>query len=499
MLVTIVAISFLLRAAQIENSMPYPRQVDEPAVLEPAARIVTTGSYHPTYFTYPSLPIYLAAAGLGLGVVRAAASLEARTVDEIGRVSYPYYSAPTVAKTARQLFAMLSVLALVGVGVATLHYVGERSGLILAPLILALSPYFFEMSWRYVNVDISAACFATLCLAATLAGTRHPSMRWSAVIPGLCAGLAAGSKYIHGLLLLTVLLGIWLFVARGRRGDAMLVATLACGVTFVATSPYVVLDVPTFIDGLAFNARHYAFGHAGHESAPGFAKLGYYGGQLLKDFGPVALIVAGVAIAGAARSDWRRTLVLPVLPVLATRIACRLSAWSSYATSCLSSLGSPWPLPPDCCRFAMALRAESRPNGFPRRGCSPAGTVVLALLFLVTVGWGLARLPAQFHVPPESRTDIVAWIGEHVSVEHTLLVPEELGLDARPLEALGYNVVAEPFLGPGPTERREVGELVDAMPHPFVVLVPTWGIDQRFPGAESRRHPQPDCSRTWFR
>ena len=314
-LVAIVAASFWLRAVQIEGSMPYPRQVDELAVMEPAARIVTSGDFHPTYFTYPSLPIYLAAAGVGLGVVRAAANLEIRDVQGIGSVSYPYYSVPTIAQTARQLFALLSVLTLVAAGVAAFQLVGERSALVIAPLMLTLSPYFFEMSWRYVNVDIAGACFATLCLAATLTGTRHPSMRWLAIIPGVCAGLAAGSKYIHGLTLLTVLLGIWLFMDRKRRGDALLLATIACGATFVATSPYVVLDLPTFIDGLAFNARHYAFGHAGYEGDPGLTKLGYYGGQLLKDFGPVALIFSFVAIASAARSDWRRTLVLLSFPL----------------------------------------------------------------------------------------------------------------------------------------------------------------------------------------
>ena len=439
-LVAIAAASFWLRAVQIEGSMPYPRHTDEGAVLKSAARIVTTGDYHPTYFTYPSLPIYLAATGLGLGVVRAAANLEIRDVQGIGSVSYPYYSVPTIAQTARQLFALLSVLTLVAAGVAAFQLVGERSALVVAPLTLTLSPYFFVMSWRYVNVDISGACFATLCLAATLTGTRHPSMRWLAIIPGVCAGLAAGSKYIHGLTLLTVLLGIWLFMDRKRRRDALFVATIACGLTFVATSPYVVLDLPTFIDGLAFNARHYALGHAGYEGERGLAKLGYYGGQLLKDFGPVALIVSFVAIAGAARSDWRRTLVLLSFPL--TLLALLSTQRVEFARNILPLF--PWVAVAVATgllamrRYLMAWILNRR---LSYKWQQPAAASVLFLLFLVAAGYLLARFPAQIHVPPESRVDAVAWIQENATIDHAILVPEELGLDARPPEARGYNVV----------------------------------------------------------
>ena len=173
-LLIICAVSFGLRSEQIDGSLPYPTHPDEGAVMKPAANILKTGHYHPGRFIYPSLPIYLAAGGLGIGFIRAAAKLEVQTVQDIGNVSYPYYSVPTMAETARRLFALFSVVAVAATGAVAFFLLQRAGALALAPLILALSPFFFLMSWRYVNVDIVGTCFVALAVAAALRGTRRP-------------------------------------------------------------------------------------------------------------------------------------------------------------------------------------------------------------------------------------------------------------------------------------------------------------------------------------
>ena len=60
--------SLWLQFKQIDRTLPYPSDVDEGYVAGPAARIVTTGTFHPYTFNYPSLPKYLAAVGMAAGL-----------------------------------------------------------------------------------------------------------------------------------------------------------------------------------------------------------------------------------------------------------------------------------------------------------------------------------------------------------------------------------------------------------------------------------------------
>src|SRR5262245_55432234 len=216
-LVLLCLASLWLQFRHIDRTLPYPWDTDEGFVSGPASRTVTTGTFHPYTFNYPSLPKYLAAGGMAVGFVRAASHHEIRDVHEIGNVGYPYYDTPRVMQGARELFALLAVIALAATGVAAWHAFHEPSAILIAPLMLALSPLYFYQSWTYLNVDIVGLCFSTLTIAATLQGTRRPSMVGSAVIPAVFAGLATASKYTLALVIVPVLAAIGLYLGRGRR------------------------------------------------------------------------------------------------------------------------------------------------------------------------------------------------------------------------------------------------------------------------------------------
>lgn len=480
-LAVLCAASLWLRTNQIDGSLPYPRHVDESAVLKPAAHIVKTGDYHPARFVYPSLPIYLAAGGLALGFVDAAADLEVRTVQDIGNVSYPFYWAPSVVETARRLFAVLAVIALAAAGAVAFGLVQKPSAFVLAPLILTMSPYFFRMSWSYTNVDIVGTCFVTLTIAATLKGSRRPGLQWLVIVPATCAGLAASSKYIYGLVLLSVLLSILLFSERGRRIDGLAVAVLVAGLAFVATSPYAVLDLPGFLDGLAFNASHYASGHIGHESDPGFGKFAYYGGLLLDDLGIVALVAALVGLVAFALSDWRRALVLAAFPValLALLAAQRvefarniLPIFPIYAVLVAVGVYS----------VASVLKTQALARWKPTAWRVPVVASVVALPFVAVMAAPMMSFPDQVRVPRESRVDAVAWIKDNIPPAWTIIVPEELGFDGRPLAVCGYEVRTVDFK---PLDSVDAIEgLFGLTGEPDAVLVPKWGADSRFSGGE---------------
>src|SRR5262245_19961120 len=104
--------SLAVEFRQIDRSLPYPLSVEEGQLAEPATRTVTTGTLHPETFNQPSLPKYLAAAGISFGFLRAASRLQIQDVHAIGRLTFPYYETPAAMKTARQVFALTSIVAI---------------------------------------------------------------------------------------------------------------------------------------------------------------------------------------------------------------------------------------------------------------------------------------------------------------------------------------------------------------------------------------------------
>ena len=84
-LFVICAACFWMRVEHISASLPYSQHIDERAITKPAARILTSGNYHPSNFEYPSFPRYLAAAGMAVGFVIAAPDLKIGKRIEIQR------------------------------------------------------------------------------------------------------------------------------------------------------------------------------------------------------------------------------------------------------------------------------------------------------------------------------------------------------------------------------------------------------------------------------
>ncbi len=179
-LFALCAVAFWIRAAHIAATLPYPQHIDEVHIAQSAANILTTGNYHPGTFNYPSLPKYLAVAAMSVGFISAAPELRLEESpidirDNLGSVSFPFYTLPGVVEKARWLFALLSVVAVAASGVVAYQLLGRPGALILAPLVLALSYYFFFLSHSYLNVDIVGTCFVALGMAAVLQGATSSS------------------------------------------------------------------------------------------------------------------------------------------------------------------------------------------------------------------------------------------------------------------------------------------------------------------------------------
>ena len=490
-LLALCILAFALRWHHIKESLPYPSMNDELHIAPAAAQILKTGDYHPGRLRYPALPTYIAAGAMAIGFLQSAADSKIRNVAEIASVTFPRYSHPRIMRAARMTFALFSVLAIAAAGWMAWLLVGRPSALLTASAVLLMSDYFFMMSWRYLNVDIIATAFVTAAILAALYATRLKySLLRFAVAPAACAGLAAASKYTHVVLLAPIAIAIALFAPPRRRLSAVVVAALTAGLVFVAANPFSVLDLPTFLNDLAYEVRHYASGHLGHDPETGWPKLGFYARAVSADLGIPALIAAGVGLGAATWSDWRRAAIiasfvfgllgllmqqrvefarniLPLFPLFAVFVAAGIH----FAHDRL-------------CAFAAPRLARRWPKLAPWSGGRfnmPLGAAIFLLLGALVLFMPMSKLGDQLVPVQNSRNEAVSWIKRNLPNDTTLIVPSEMGIDVERLIGWGFPVRIVDFV------LLDTAEAVDAAVagiSPVAVLIPRWYADPRFPGAE---------------
>jgi hypothetical protein len=466
--------------ANIANTLPYPHHVDEPAVARAGLRVITTGSFRPESFNYPALPKYLTAAGLGVGVIRAARNAEFLTVELIGNVGYPYYDARLPMQTARQLFVLLSALALAMTAVCAWHAFRRPAIILLAPLITLVTPLYFFHSWSYLNVDIVGTCFVMMTLAACFAATWRPSVVNSAIVPGFCAGLATGSKYTLAVAIVPVLLGVWLFVRPGRRIVGTLTAIGALVAAFLLVAPYSVLDLPAFVNDVAYEGFHYATRHPGFDDPAGLAQLRYYAAHLIADFRPAGMCLAALGLFVGIAVDARRTAMLLALPVASLGLLIQERVHFTRNVLAFHPIIAVF--------VALGLLAAHESL---RRWMTASRWSGLARQHFVQ--WAAAAGLIVIAVPPahvldlvrdrtDSRVAATAWLASRVSSGWTVVVPEQLSFSIRELQASGLNVKVVDLQHA--RTREAVDDLTADVSAPSLILVPRWGSDPNFVGAK---------------
>ena len=469
-----------LEFKHVDGTLPYPLHVDEGFIAGPARRTLKTGTLHPETFNYPSLPHYLAAAGMAVGFVRGAAHMEIRELRQFREVGYPYYDNPGVVGTARRLFVVLSVIALAATGFSAWLAFREPATILLAPLILLATPLFFNHSWTYLNVDIVGTCFVMLTTVTCLVGMRRPSMRQSAIIPGLCAGLATGSKYSLALAVLPVLLGIGLSFTGARRVQAWAASGAAMAAGFLVAVPYSLIDIPRFLDGVAAMAFHYASGHRGFSEEPGLRQLLYYLRHFASEFGAVGAVLAVMGLCVFTVADWRHATVLAIFPVgLVWLLASQrahfvrnvlsvqpfLAIFAAYGLICLHRWALRVAVHRDWVRQAATGRAR-----------------VLAFLILAAAAVPVWHLADILRDRTDSRNLAQAWIEARLQPEWTIVVPRHLNFDARKLEKAGRHVVLVDLKAARDVDA--LNSIMAGVPAPAVIMVPHWGADARYAGQD---------------
>ena len=266
----VVALAF--RLPGVFNGLPYVSNADEPVIYSIAHRMVANGTALPHSYTYPSLHFELNA------LVHAAVSTVGRwfgawhSVNELGLLP-PRPGAAVVLNSEPWAAARLITVAIAVIGVAlvvalTTRLSGSRRWGLVAGLLAATSGIGVATGF-VVAPDALAATTATAAIVAALRlhgrGAIVADRRW-AILTGAMLGLAVGSKYNNGLLVLLVIAAVAMAPPERRptlRHLAILV--LAAGALFLVTTPGALFQPSEFLSALRGIGGHYSSGHPGYE------------------------------------------------------------------------------------------------------------------------------------------------------------------------------------------------------------------------------------------
>lgn len=249
--------------------LPYIYHPDEPGYITISQNIFKTGNLNPHFFNYPSLFFYVNALAYIpyylLGKLMG-------TFDTPNNILPPLSLAMGVTQAQMPTTVLLGRVITICFGVGTVglvYFVGRqitgRTAVgVLASLMVAISPTNVWHS-RLITPDTLVTFFSLASFLASIL-VYQQGKTWQYVVAGMCVGLTASSKYNGGLIVLPLLLAHFLHCGKAAfKQPKLYLALLLCGVGFLATTPYAILDSAKFLNDLRSEAQHYSTGHAGME------------------------------------------------------------------------------------------------------------------------------------------------------------------------------------------------------------------------------------------
>ena len=307
-LLLILLAAFAIRAYGSNFGLPYLYHPDEPAIMDAALRIEARGDPNPHWFNYPSLYIYVQL--FSITIVRPLARLWASWR---GLTTDPLYWQHAIYQVGRVITALLATATVAVVYATGKRLFNWRVGLWAALLLAGLGMHILHA--HYITADVPSAFFSACCLYFAARALEKGSLL-HLTLSALMAGLAAGTKYNAGLVLVTTGLA---FLLSCRDADdlispAWLLIPLGAAVGFFGSTPYALLDYDAFNEGLQAELEHYRTGHQGAEGSDNWR---WYGLYLYREgmFPPLAWASALGALWTFVRRT-RKDILLILFPIL---------------------------------------------------------------------------------------------------------------------------------------------------------------------------------------
>jgi 4-amino-4-deoxy-L-arabinose transferase-like glycosyltransferase len=245
-LAAILVVALAVRLRGIWFGLPFVHaRPDELIIVSKALGFFTT-DFNPRFFDYPTLYLYLTFALYALYYAwgRAVGWFTSRA-HFVGGTHGRWELLYVIGRVATALFGTATVLWVYRIGDAVL----TQSAGVLSALFLALT-FLHVRDSHYLTTDVAMTFFIT-CAMLSLIRLHQDRKRSHAVAAAIYAGLAMGTKY-NGVLLAVPMTIVELLNAWRHRGgwrsvlrDSYLPLMAAImAVTFLATTPYLILDYP---------------------------------------------------------------------------------------------------------------------------------------------------------------------------------------------------------------------------------------------------------------
>ncbi|HOO76548.1 MAG TPA: glycosyltransferase family 39 protein [bacterium] len=293
----LAAAAGVLRVTGLGFGFPYFFHPDEATAIR-RVLVMQRGDLNPHWFSMPSFYLYL----LYFSRIPAEKFLPAgpQGLHLLGRI----------------WAAALGTLTLFPVYAAGRRLYGRRCGL-LAAVLLATVPLHVLLS-HYATVDVPATCMVAFSLWGAAAILTGGGGGWY-LAAGAAAGLAAGTKYNAGFVLLPVIAAHFLAPPAPGRPRRLVFALGAAAGVFLLSTPFLVGDLPVFWRDLAGQSAYLI--SKGHgpifiDTSPGIAYQVFYNFYYAGGTGWWLLVVAGVTAAAIRRRRSDLVLLAFVVPYL---------------------------------------------------------------------------------------------------------------------------------------------------------------------------------------
>lgn len=412
--------------------LPDLNDPDEPLFMMTAFDMLRGPTLNPGWFGHPATLTFYCIGLIsllvgGLGIVTG------QFADVDGFASAVYADPAILFLPARLFFVACGVICVLLIYRLGRKIGGVRLGL-LAAALLAVNAVHIEYS-QLIRTDVQASVFMLLCTLSSWNIYRHGRLR-DCLLAGLFLGLGIATKWPTAIIALSPLAAIGWLGWQARDGSWAVRSALAFGITGMVTllivSPFLLLDFSTVMANLAGEARSV---HPGATGSGFFGNIGWYvGGPLLRSFGVVGLVLAGVGLVAML---WRRRdvaiAVSPGFVVMFAVLCAGALVWERWTVPILPflALAVAWAI----CAGMDWLRA--------RMGHRLPG-LELVVLVLIAMPMGQAALAGQAERLNDTRQAAAQWIrdnappGSTVLVEHAALGLIGEGWDIRfPLGTAG--------------------------------------------------------------
>lgn len=282
-----------LRWGLPNNVHDYSYHPDEFLVVGASfGRVLGQRTFDPGFYNYPSLYIYLCAAAIAAAFAYGAAGVLAN-----------------VYLAARSVTAAMGTAAVAATCWAGRVSFGPGVGL-TAALILCVAPIHAQHS-HFATVDVPSTLFVAACLG--FAGLVFREGLWKHyLLAGAMAGLAAGTKYNAGLVLLSLVAA---HLLRGGGVKAVfggrIWGAIGCtALSFVVSTPGAVLRPESFWHGFSYELRHASTGHGLVFVGTGSGFIYTLTNSLWYGLGPLALPAVPAVLFGLWKRDKRVLAIL---------------------------------------------------------------------------------------------------------------------------------------------------------------------------------------------